>query len=245
MNQGFLAQESKKAHRKNRRLFTILLIIYLTLLAIIVFMVKDKIDFSDYDTKKVVVCISVLSVIMLVSVVTGLISTILGTTDGKSLILPFQENTKKAVGEIIDREVAEGNVLVDEYIEKFTDEKIPYGERVMLIPSYLLLFNSMGRVFAIPREKIYWLCAQAGIKGRSPFAVRLLIFTEKKTFNFMEGMDVGHVEEIADKLYQYIPNVFSNYDPFSLSYELDKLFDKDREEFVKFYENEKKKQGAI
>ena len=137
MNQGFLAQESKKAHRKNRRLFTILLIIYLTLLAIIVFMVKDKIDFSDYDTKKVVVCISVLSVIMLVSVVTGLISTILGTTDGKSLILPFQENTKKAVGEIIDREVAEGNVLVDEYIEKFTDEEIPYGERVMLIPSYL------------------------------------------------------------------------------------------------------------
>ena len=183
--------------------------------------------------------------IMLVSVVTGLISTILGTTDGKSLILPFQENTKKAVGEIIDREVAKGNVLVDEYIEKFTDEKIPYGERVMLIPSYLLLFNSMGRVFAIPREKIYWLCAQVGIKGRSPFAVRLLIFTEKKTFNFMEGMDVGHVEEIVDKLYQYIPNVFSNYDPFSLSYELDKLFDKDREEFVKFYENEKKKQGAI
>ncbi len=245
MNQGFLAQESKKAHQKNRRLFTILFIIYVVLLSVIVFMVKDNIDFSDYDTRKVVVCVGVLSVIMLVSVAAGLISTILGTTDGKSLILPFQENTKKAVGEIIDREVAEGNVLVDEYIEEFTDEDVPHGERVMLTPSYLLLFNSMGRVFAIPREKIYWLCAQAGIKGRSPFTVRLLIFTEKKTFNFMEGMNVSHVEKVAEKLYQYIPNVFSNYDPFSLSYKLDELFDKDRGEFVKFYENEKKKQGIM
>lgn len=81
---------------------------------------------------------------------------------------------------------------------------------------------------------------RTGIKGSSSFIVRLLIFTEKKTF-YLDGGNIEHVEKIADELYQYIPNVFSAYDPFVLSYELEKLFDKKREEFLRFYEEEKRK----
>lgn len=83
-----------------------------------------------------------------------------------------------------------------------------------------------------------------GRKGQSSFIVRLLIFTEIKTF-YVEGADVTHMNEIADKLYQYIPNVFSEYDPFVLSYELENLFDKNRAEFINFYESEKEKQRGL
>ena len=65
----------------------------------------------------------------------------------------------------------------------------------------------------------------------------MLVFTEKKIFN-MVGVDIEHVEKIADKIYQYIPDVFSDYDTFTLSYELEKLFADNREEFLRFYELE-------
>ena len=52
---------------------------------------------------------------------------------------------------------------------------------------------------------------------------------------------MAHIQKIADKLYQYIPNVFGAYDPFVLSYELETLFDKDRAAFIQFYEKEKNK----
>ena len=54
---------------------------------------------------------------------------------------------------------------------------------------------------AIPRDKIYWLCAQVGRKG-GPFYVRLLLFTEEQIL-FFEGNDVDRIKEIADGLYQY------------------------------------------
>lgn len=108
--------------------------------------------------------------------------------------------------ELIDQEASEGKIQVEEYIYEFAEEKKPYG------------------------EKIYWIVAQVGQKGGS-FRVQLLIFTEKKIFN-MVGVDIEHVEGIADKIYQYIPNVFSDYDPFILSYELEKVFAKDRFGFI-------------
>ena len=70
--------------------------------------------------------------------------------------------------------------------------------------------------------------------------MKLLIFTENKIYS-LTGTDIEHVQGIADKLYQYIPNVFSDYDPFSLSYELEKIFTKNPVEFLEIYENEKKK----
>ena len=88
---------------------------------------------------------------------------------------------------------------------------------------------------AIPRDKIYWLCAQVGRKGQSSFVVRILIFTEKSTY-YVDGVDVKHVEDIAEKLYQHIPNIFSEYDPFIFSYQLEAIYAKDRPQFMKLYE---------
>lgn len=240
MKQGFLEQESRQANKRNRKLFLILLFIYIGLLAIISFAVKDSIDLNDHKSKEILVYGILLSGIMLVSVVMGLVKSSRAAVNGKNLKLPFDENTKEAVAKIIDQEVLEGKVLVDEYIYEFSEGKKPYGERIMLLPSYLLLFNGMGKITAIPRDKIYWICAQVGRKGSSSFIVRLMVFTEKQTF-YLEGTEPDYVEKLADKLYQYIPNVFSEHDPFVLSYELDKLFDKDRQAFLNFYEEEKKK----
>ena len=240
MKQGFLEQESKKANKRNRKIFLGLLFVYICLGTVIGFALKDSIDLNEYKSQKVVACMIIITGIMLVSVVVGLARAARVDVNGKNLILPFKENTKEEVGKIINQEVSEGKIQVDEYIYEFAEGKKPYGERIILLSSYLLLLNGMGKITAIPREKIYWICAQVGRKGSSSFIVRLMIFTEKKTF-YMEGTDVSHVEKIAGKLYQYIPNIFGSYDPFVLSYELDKLFDKNREEFLKFYEVEKKK----
>ena len=100
-----------------------------------------------------------------------------------------------------------------------------------------------SNVTAIPCQKIYWICAQAGIKG-GPFIVRLLIFTENKIYS-LTGTDIEHVQRIADKLYQYIPNVFSGCDSFSLSYELEKVFSKNPAEFLEIYKNEKRKSRML
>lgn len=243
MNQGFIEQEARAAGRRNRRLFLLLLFVYVCIMTVLVVVLKDAIDLADSRSRTLVVCFFIFSGLMLIFTVIGLIGSLRGRADGKILILPFEEDTKKAVGERIDREVREGNIQVFEYMEKFKEGEEPWGDRVMLLPSYLLLMNSMGKIIAIPREKIYWICAQAGIQGRSSYRVRLLVFTEKKIFDHMTAIDIGHVEELADKLYQYIPNVFCEYDTFSLSYELEKLFAKDHEKFLKFYEEEKRKHG--
>ncbi len=243
MEQGFLEREAKRAYKKNRKLYFILLLVVVSLIAFIGFMVKDSIDLSDYRTKKILVYLAILVGFMLVSVVLGLFLSGRAAADAsKSLLLPFKDKAREAVAESIDREIAEGKIQVDEYIETFPEGKTPHGQRIILIPSYLLRINDMGQILVIPRDKIYWVCAQVGRKGYSSFIVRLLIFTEAKTSFYMDGADVTHVKEIVDKLYQYIPNVFSEYDPFTLSYELEKLFDKNRAEFIKFYESEKMKQ---
>lgn len=239
MKQGFLEQESKRGNKKTWILLLILLLIILCLVAFIGFAVKDSIDLNDDKTRKLIPYVFIVLGMIVLSVVLQIVNSIMTAVNGKNLTLPFKENTKDAVGKVIDREVSEGKVLVEEYIDTLEGEK-PHGGRVILTPSYLLLCNGMGNVKAIPRDKIYWICAQAGIKGQSSFIVRLLIFTEKGTFD-MEGTDVLHVEKIADKLYQYIPNVFSEYASFPLYYELEKLFEKNRGEFMKLYEEEKKK----
>lgn len=242
MKEGFLEREAKQAHKKNRKLFLTLLLVYVLIVGVLTLALKNTMDLSSYEDKKIVVYLCILSGIMLLSIVFGLIVSSRGTGNGKSLILPFEEGSKESVGRIIDREVEEGKVLVDEYIEKFSEGAKARGERVLLTESYLLLFQGMGRVRAIPRSRIYWICAQTGVKGRSSFIVRLLVFTEKQTFS-LEGTDIAHVEEIAEKLYRYIPDIFREYDHFALSYRLEELFDKNREAFLSFYEEEKKKYG--
>lgn len=240
MEQKFLEQISKQGNKRVKKRIFITTPIFFALIGFLWFALKDSLDMSDYKSKKVVACLVILMVIMLVSIVVAAVRRT--AKNGGNLKLPFEGRTKQEASEIINREIAEGKVQVDEYIYDIPKEKKPYGERVILIPSYLLLCHDFGAVTAIPRDKIYWLCAQAGVKGRSPYIVRLLIFTEKKTFE-MVGVEPEHVEKIADKIYDYIPNVFSEYDPFKLSYSLEELFDQNREAFLRFYEEEKKKTG--
>lgn len=161
---------------------------------------------NDPSSREVLFYLVIVSGIILLAVIVGFFKSRRAVTNGKNLILPYGENTKEAVTELIDQEASEGKIQVEEYIYEFAEEKKPYG------------------------EKIYWIVAQVGQKGGS-FREQLLIFTEKKIFN-MVGVDIGHVVGIADKIYQYIPNVFSDYDPFILSYELEKVFAKDRFGFI-------------
>ena len=78
------------------------------------------------------------------------------------------------------------------------------------------------------------------VNASGPFSVRLLIFTEKQIFDF-DGNDIEHTKEVANGLYQHIPNVFSAHDPQELSYSLEKLYRENREAFLAFYEEEKGK----
>lgn len=247
MKQGYLAQESLRVNTATRKTFVKVIIAFICVLAIIYFLGKDSINFSDISYGSVSFYLIIFIGIMVISTVIKLFVAVQPAKNGKNLFLPYQENTQEVVGNIIDHEALEGKILVDEYIYEFTDPKKAYGEKVVLLPSYLLLcgvkFGPKGtsKVIAIPRDKIYWICAQVGIKG-GPFYVKLLIFTENKIYS-LTGVEIEHVKKIADKLYKHIPNIFRDYDPFVLSYELEKLFEKDHAEFLKLYEDEKKKKN--
>ncbi len=244
MNQGFLEQEAKQANKRNQKLFIILLLIFIIIITCIGLIVRTSIDINDVTIRKLLYCLTAFAALLLFSIIAGLWTSARSALDAsKSLILPFRETSRETAKDIINQEVLEEKVLIDHYTDTFTEEQTPYGERLMLLPSYLLLFNGMGKITAIPRDKIYWLCAQMGRRECSSFIVRLLIFTEKKTF-YLEGADVSYFEMIAEQFYQYIPNIFNGYDPYQLSYELVSLFDKDRAQFMKLYENAKQSYEA-
>lgn len=236
MEQKFLEQESRRANAKNRKLFLKLFLFDMCLFIGFGLVLKNFTDLDDNISTGLLI----VGAILLILIVAKLIHIRKTAAHGENLLLPFREDTKEAVGRVIDREVAEGKILVEEYMVRFPEGKTPHGDRVILTPSYLLLCHSMGKITAIPREKIYWLCAQVGRKGSSPFIVRLQIFTEKKVFE-MTGGEPEYLEKIAEKLYTYIPNIFYEYDPFILSYELERLFDQNRAAFLEFYEEERRK----
>lgn len=235
MKQGYLTEESKRANSASMRICYRASAAYVVLVAILWFLMKDSFDLSDPSNQTILLILKILTGIVLLSLVVSIFKTKRAATNGENLILPFGEGTKAEVGDIIDREAAEGKIQVEECIYDIAPGKKPNGEKIVLMPSYLLLCGDRAKITAIPRDKIYWICAQVGHKG-GPFIVQLLIFTEKKIFT-MVGVDIEHVQKIAEQLYQYIPNVFSEYDPFILSYELEKLFKKNREEFLEFYES--------
>lgn len=241
MAQGYLTQESERTNAAQRKTLIRLSAAYFIIIAVLCFLLKDSFDLNDPANREIFFILKVITGIMLLAVVVGIFKTRRAAANGENLILPFGENTKAAVAEVIDRETSEGKLLVEEYIDEFAEGKKPHGEKIALTPSYLLLCGDRNKITAIPRDKIYWICAQVGRKG-GPFRVRLLVFTEHKIFA-MTGVDIEHVQSIADKLYQYIPNVFSGYDPFILSYELEKLFAENREEFWNFYEDERRKKA--
>ncbi|MCM1104659.1 MAG: hypothetical protein NC409_11210 [Clostridium sp.] len=244
MAQGFLEQESKKANKRKRKLFLFMFVFFACIAGVLYFALKDQIDLSNPKDQKLVFLFFLLTGIMLLCTAVGLLVSIRPARNGKNLILPCGENTKEAVAALIDREVAEGKILYEEFMNHNTIRHYP--NRVILLPTYLLLVGEMGWITAIPRDKIYWLCAQVGYKG-GPYFVRLLLFTEKKLVD-IDGNDIEHTQKIANDLYQYIPNVFSQYDSqdgvFSQhgSHILEKMFNENPAEFFAFYEQAKNEQ---
>lgn len=234
MERNFLEQESIRANRKKRKLFLCLFIFFVYVSTFLYFVTSNALDLNDPRDFKLVILFYALAGFMVFCTGLGLVVSSRPMKNGKNLTLPYQENTKEAVAKIINQEVAQGKVLYEGYMNADTIGK--YNDRVILLPSYLLLIENLGGIMAIPRDKIYWLCAQAGRKG-GPFYARLLIFTEEKIL-FFDGNDIERIKEIADGLYQYIPNVFAKYDAQELSYSLEKLFRENQEEFWDFYQNE-------
>lgn len=249
MNNIFLEDVWSQANANRRKIGLIMSIVFVSCLAFIAFMVKvvmkESIDLTDPSTHKVVMAFAGMSVLMIFSLLIVVIKSFTVAKNGSNLILPYNVGSKAELAEIINRDSKEGRFLVNEYIYNFKEGEKKYGERVILTSSFLLLanVNGSGKVMCIPREKIYWLCAQPGIKGSSPYIVRLLIFTENEMFT-VDGTEVEYVEELAEKLYEYIPNVLKDYDVFKLSYYLQDCFVKNRPAFMAFYEEEKKKYFA-
>lgn len=248
MKQGYLAQESARMNRATRKMLITWMVVLICALSIIYFLGKDSLDLGDMSFGSISFYLVILVGIILFCSVIKIIATSRPAVNGNNLYLPYGDNTQAAAGAIIDREAAEGRLLVDEYIFEFKDPSKASGEKVALTPSYLMLCGLRGgpkgtsKVMAIPVNKILWVCAQVGTKG-GPYVVRLLIFTENKIYDLV-GTDIEHVQHIADKIYQYIPNLFSGYDPFVISYELEALFEKNRAEFLNICETEKKKAAS-
>ncbi len=242
MTESYLTQESIRVNVAERKRLFRLTAAFVIIIAFLYFLLKESIDLNDPANREILFLLKAVTGIMVLAVVVGLFKTRRPAVNGENLILPFREDTKEAVAEVIDREALEGKIQVEEYIYEFEEGKRPHGEKIVLLPSYLLICSGGRKIKAIPRDKIYWICAQVGKKG-GPFIVQLMIFTEKKIFT-VSGVEIEHVQKIADKIYQYIPNVFNHYDPFILSYELEKLFTKDREEFLEFYRRERESQRS-
>lgn len=238
MAQRFLEQESILANKRKRKLFLSMFAFFACIAGILYFATKGQINPSDPGDQQLIFLFFLLIGLMLFCTAVGLLVSILPAKNGKNLILPCNETTKEAAAALINEEIAAGKKLYECFINHNTIK--PYPNRVLLLPSYLLLVGEMGWITAIPRDKIYWLCAQVGYKG-GPYYVRLLIFTERKLIDF-DGNDIEHTKKIASDLYQYIPNVFSQYDPQELSYTLEKLFNENPEKFLAFYEQEKSTQ---
>lgn len=238
MGQTFLEQLSLEANRKTRRLALTSFIFFAVLGAILCFALGSSIDTTDPRDKKLVVMFGGLVALMLIFTAIALIKSCIVCKNGENLKLPFDGQTKEEAARTINNEATNSEFLFDQNAFDFSKGKQPSGDRVIVTPTYLLLCMDRSKVIAIPREKVLWLCAQAGIKGRSSYVVRLLIFTEKSTFT-IDDVDVGYVEALAEQLYSFFPNIFDDRDPFPFSYEFEALFNKDRAGFMELYQRQK------
>lgn len=207
MVREYLEQESIKGNSRRRKFFLGIFLVFACICAFLYFAVGNSIDLSKPDDKKMFIIFVVMAGLMVFCTAVQLIISILPAKNGRNLILPLEENTREAAAEIINKEAAEGKILYEGFMNHNTIKK--YSNRITILPSYVLLIREIGKITAIPRDKIYWICAQPGYKG-GPYYVRLLIFTEKKLIDF-DGNDIEHMIEIAENIYQYIPNVFKDY----------------------------------
>lgn len=247
MRQLFLEDVWYQAGKAIRKFGIIMSIVFVSALSFLIFMfkfvVEESIDLLDPTTRMLAIAFGGMTVFCIFSMIIIVILSFTVAKNGKNLYLPFEGQTREEAANIINREMAEGKALVNEHTEGELKKDKKHGERVVLTPTYLLLILDNGRVIVIPREKIYWICAQPGIKGRSSYVVRLLVFTEKKIFDEITGGCVEDLEMIAEKLYQHIPNVFKPYPVFELSYKLQELYGKNKDGFLGLFNKDKELTG--
>lgn len=242
MERTYLEQESVRANAARRKLFSGLFVFFVCVSVFLYFAVGDSIDLSKPEDQKLFIIFAVMAGLMLFCTAVQLLISILPAKDGRNLILPLEENTREAVAEVINREAAEGKILYEGFMNHNTVKK--YRDRITILPSYVLLIREIGKITAIPRDKIYWICAQSGYKG-GPYFVRLLIFTEKLLIDF-DGNDIDHTMKMAEDIYRYIPNVFEDFEGYNtldFPHMLEKLYHENRAGFLDFYESEKKNYG--
>lgn len=244
MERKYLEQESLKENARRRKLFLVAFIFFACISAFLYFAVGNSIDLSKPDDKKIFIIFIVMAGLMLFCTAVQLIISMLPAKNGTNLILPLGETTREAAAEMINKEAADGKILYEGFMNHKTVKK--YSSRIVILPSYVLLIRDIGKITAIPRNKIYWICSQVGYKG-GPYYVRLLIFTEKKLIDF-DGNDMEHMKEVEENIYRYIPNVFKDYserdDVVSLPHVLEKLYMENRAEFMRLYEEEKLRSQA-
>lgn len=231
MNNGYIAKEAKRMTKNTTSVLVKASLAALVALAVLYFVTR-----SDAETSRLFTKIGLGFTLYLV-LVGGIRLLNAKRRQGNyaNLQIHSKEITKEEAGRTIDDEAAQGKILVEEYIDKSSSATNPKGEKIVLLPSYLLLCDNV--ITAIPVDKIYWICAQVGYKG-GPYIVRIKIFAENKMYDAV-GADIDHAKDIVDKIYRYIPNIFSNYDASDLSYKLEEIFRKDYNQFLEFYQQHK------
>jgi len=248
MNEDFLGLEAKKQGRQIRKNTLILLIVISCLFAFLYFATKGEIDLNNEKDKMLSIIFVAGGAFILFCTLFLFIKTSLPVKNGKNLILPLEERDKPTAAEIINREAADGKIQFEKTVEaENTVLNGKYPERMLLLPTYLLICHTSGMVTAIPRSKIYWLGVKTAYRRNGDFFyVKLLVFTEKKIIE-IDGNNVDYTRNLANELYRYIPNVFKNAEmrkemtADEFVYFLEQLYIKNRAEFLEFYNNEKKK----
>lgn len=221
MEEPFLEKESREANRRIRKIFVTLTLVVVALFALILVLTKNSGGLGDFKG-----ILFAMGGFVLLCTAAMLVKSLFVAKNGANLRLPFEGRTKAEVAASINRDIADGSVIVDEFLDYSRESKNPRGERIILLPSYLLLSNGMGIFTAIPRTNILCVFVQVGISGRSSFMSRIQIFTEKKVF-YAESADIAHCKDICKKLYTAIPNYFGDYEPHSLPYQLEEMYDKE------------------
>jgi len=149
---------------------------------------------------------------------------------------------KETAGRCIDEEAAQGKILVEEYLRTFDGKSTKQTkEKIVLLPSYLLLpaqdDQTIKSIVAIPTDKIYCICVHLTYRDGYPMG-NLRVFYDR-IIQDIEHIEFLHTFYIIDKIEQHIPNLFYDYSPFFLSFELERLFHTDFYKFKELYNNRK------
>lgn len=237
---SFLAKEWKKATANKCRLVVVMGLVFVLAMVFILRMVlvgqQEIIDLTDPDTRILVVGAIAMAAIMLLSIAVVIVKFLFPGKEGSHLLVYDSDTeSREQLAEKINADAREGRFLMDAPIYDLEGKDKIYGERIVVTDSYVLIMNvkGTGRVQYIPRDRLYWVCAKPGIQGSSSFVTQLLLFTEKQIFA-MDGVDTDYVMNLAQRIYQYIPNPFAQYEPVQLAFTLEEMYRNDRPAFIDF-----------